>query len=269
MKSMDWNKFAVWQQELIATQNIRMIQGADFTLLSSWIEADAITITLIDIGLSFQHTWSPQLSEQDSAFFGKHKAHDVYLNTHLKQGLVGSSPFMHELLPLQKIQGPIVIDTLQPYFKFNHSLSQITCYPKHLYLIFTVHRFSKAFDRNARSLQQQISHSLAPWVLATHYHNLAQQQADLASQQCLQHFPLKALVPQQIRLTPAENQVLHLLIEGESGSDIARIRNVSKETIKSQIKSLLHKTGTRHQNELLSRYARDELFTIPPIKQIH
>ncbi|WP_185826853.1 helix-turn-helix transcriptional regulator [Shewanella canadensis] len=261
---MDWNKFAVWQQGLIATQNIRLIQGEDFALLSTWIEADVITITLVDTGLSFQHTWSPQLSEQDIAFYGKHKAHDVYLNTYLKQGLIGASHFMHDLLPIQKIQDPIFLDTLQPYFKFNHSLSQIACYPKHLYLIFTAHRFSKAFDRNARALQQQLSHSLAPWVLATHYHNLAQQQADFASQQCLQSFPLRALVPQPIRLTQAENQVLHLLIGGESGSEIARIRNVSKETIKSQIKSLLHKTGTRHQNELLSRYAHDKLFTMSP-----
>jgi len=262
MKKMDWNKFALWQQELITIQNIRPIQGEDFSLLSSWIEADVITITLVDTRLSFQHTWSPQLSEQDIAFYGTHKAHDVYLNTYLKQGLIGSSQFMHELLPMQKIQDPIFIDTLQPYFKFNHSLSQIACYPKHLYLIFTAHRFSKPFDRNARILQQQISHSMAPWVLASHYHNLAQQQAYFASQQCLQHFPLSAKFTQPIRLTQAENQVLNLLTEGESGSDIARIRNVSKETIKSQIKSLLHKTGTRHQNELLSRYAHDELFTM-------
>ncbi|MRI32222.1 hypothetical protein EOPP23_04345 [Endozoicomonas sp. OPT23] len=55
-------------------------------------------------------------------------------------------------------------------------------------------------------------------------------------------------------LTKAESDVLDLLAKGMDGSEVAEARGVSKETVRSQIKCLLQKTGARHQNELLRRY---------------
>ncbi len=53
-------------------------------------------------------------------------------------------------------------------------------------------------------------------------------------------------------LSEAEKEVLFLLSKGMTGTEIADCRNVSKETIRSQIKSLLLKTGSHSQNELIT-----------------
>lgn len=54
------------------------------------------------------------------------------------------------------------------------------------------------------------------------------------------------------RLTNTEQDVLALLSRGLTGAEVARLRGVSVETGKSQIKALLHKTSTNNQNELLN-----------------
>ncbi|WP_261836877.1 helix-turn-helix transcriptional regulator [Vibrio ishigakensis] len=59
---------------------------------------------------------------------------------------------------------------------------------------------------------------------------------------------------QDSQLTRTESDILELLVSGLNGPEIANLRSVSKETIKSQIKSILHKTQCRHQNELVSRF---------------
>lgn len=53
-------------------------------------------------------------------------------------------------------------------------------------------------------------------------------------------------------LTKSEQDVLTLLSRGLTGAEVARLRGVSVETGKSQIKMLLHKTGTNNQNDLLN-----------------
>lgn len=53
-------------------------------------------------------------------------------------------------------------------------------------------------------------------------------------------------------LTKSEQDVLTLLSRGLTGAEVARLRGVSLETVKSQIKTLLHKTGTNNQNDLLN-----------------
>lgn len=53
-------------------------------------------------------------------------------------------------------------------------------------------------------------------------------------------------------LSEAEKEVLFLLSKGMTGTEIADCRNVSKETIRTQIKSLLVKTGSHSQNELIT-----------------
>lgn len=53
-------------------------------------------------------------------------------------------------------------------------------------------------------------------------------------------------------LTQAEQEVLTLLSRGLTGAEVSRMRGVSCETGKSQIKTLLRKTHTSNQNELLN-----------------
>lgn len=52
-------------------------------------------------------------------------------------------------------------------------------------------------------------------------------------------------------LTQAESRLARSLLEGHSLSDVASLNNVSHETVRSQIKSVLHKTGTRSQGQLI------------------
>jgi DNA-binding CsgD family transcriptional regulator len=52
-------------------------------------------------------------------------------------------------------------------------------------------------------------------------------------------------------LTAAEGEVAQLLAEGKSVSEVSTIRQRSPHTIKSQVKSILQKTNTRRQSELV------------------
>lgn len=53
------------------------------------------------------------------------------------------------------------------------------------------------------------------------------------------------------QLTDGEAEVLRLLASGLGAAEIARVRSVSRETVKSQLASLFRKTGMRSQNELI------------------
>ncbi|UPR53913.1 helix-turn-helix transcriptional regulator [Vibrio cyclitrophicus] len=57
-------------------------------------------------------------------------------------------------------------------------------------------------------------------------------------------------------LTKSEFNVLELLTKGFTGPEISSIRNVSKETVRTQIKSILHKTHCHSQNQLISRFSQ-------------
>jgi DNA-binding CsgD family transcriptional regulator len=52
-------------------------------------------------------------------------------------------------------------------------------------------------------------------------------------------------------LSPAESRVARGLVEGNSLEDIARATNLSRETIRTQLKFVLAKTGARRQAELV------------------
>ncbi|WP_261886832.1 helix-turn-helix transcriptional regulator [Vibrio pomeroyi] len=59
-------------------------------------------------------------------------------------------------------------------------------------------------------------------------------------------------------LTKSEFDVLELIIKGLTGSEVAQIRGVSKETVRTQIKSILHKTQCKNQNQLISRFSQGQ-----------
>lgn len=52
-------------------------------------------------------------------------------------------------------------------------------------------------------------------------------------------------------LTPAERRLAMLLLKGKMLSDAAELVGVSVHTVRSQLKSILHKTGTSRQSELV------------------
>ena len=53
------------------------------------------------------------------------------------------------------------------------------------------------------------------------------------------------------KLTPAEAEVLRLLVDGHATDELAEMRNVSLHTVRTQIKSVLAKTGTRKRPDLV------------------
>jgi len=63
------------------------------------------------------------------------------------------------------------------------------------------------------------------------------------------------------KLSPVESEVCRLLVEGLSTQAMADTRNVSPETIRTQIKSVLQKTGCARRSELI----RLALKTSPPV----
>lgn len=67
----------------------------------------------------------------------------------------------------------------------------------------------------------------------------------------IRQLPLQVLT-RSYGLTPAETRLAGLVVEGRSLSAIAALNKLSKETIRSQIKSIFHKTGVRRQAELVA-----------------
>jgi len=57
------------------------------------------------------------------------------------------------------------------------------------------------------------------------------------------------------RLTPAEARVTQGVASGKTISTMAAMFDVSQETIRTQLKSILSKTGLRHQIELAALVA--------------
>lgn len=62
-------------------------------------------------------------------------------------------------------------------------------------------------------------------------------------------------------LSNTETTVAELIIRGYTNAEIAEIRGVAFETVRSQVASLLHKTGCRHRSEMVRTALRVE----PPI----
>jgi DNA-binding CsgD family transcriptional regulator/PAS domain-containing protein len=58
------------------------------------------------------------------------------------------------------------------------------------------------------------------------------------------------------RLTPAESRVAEMLVEGRSLQEIAAVAGTSLETVRTQLKQVLAKTGTRRQSELVGLLLR-------------
>jgi DNA-binding CsgD family transcriptional regulator len=66
-------------------------------------------------------------------------------------------------------------------------------------------------------------------------------------------------------LTPAECRVAQLSAAGKMSAEVADELNVSTETVRCQLKSVLAKTGTRRQSELARLMSRLDVIQAPPV----
>jgi DNA-binding CsgD family transcriptional regulator len=57
------------------------------------------------------------------------------------------------------------------------------------------------------------------------------------------------------RLSPAESEVVKLVLEGRSNDEIAATRGTTRRTVANQVSSLLGKLGVRSRLELIARNA--------------
>lgn len=64
-------------------------------------------------------------------------------------------------------------------------------------------------------------------------------------------------------LTPAEARVASGLLDGQSVEDLASAARLSRETIRAQLKAVMHKTGTRRQADLVNLLASARGIRLP------
>lgn len=67
--------------------------------------------------------------------------------------------------------------------------------------------------------------------------------------------PVK-VISEVFSLTPAEGRIAMMIAAGRSPQEIAEELNLSRETVRTQIKAVFHKTRTHRQNELAALIAR-------------
>ena len=57
-------------------------------------------------------------------------------------------------------------------------------------------------------------------------------------------------------LTESEARLAEALVNGSTLADFAKVREVSKQTLRNQLVGVMRKTGTRRQSELVSLLTR-------------
>ncbi|SDJ82296.1 regulatory protein, luxR family [Ferrimonas sediminum] len=233
---MDWLKLYPWINDLSHCQRAAQLQTLLNRLLPI-VGADACLLMLIDLRRGMQHTFCAGLSARSQAFVASNTNDDRYLHAYMDSNLMGKSVCLQELLPQPKAEAGGFLERYQPYFDYRFSYGLVLPLNKHQQVAISLHRHRTPFKKLYQHDMNGLGAAILPWA----HHYLAQ--SPISSRTKLCHEPL----------TPAEKQVLNLLMEGLDGSEIADHRGVSKETVKSQLKSLLHKTDSRHQNQLLFR----------------
>jgi len=63
--------------------------------------------------------------------------------------------------------------------------------------------------------------------------------------------PQTAFLKNRFGLTPAEARVVHRLVSGDSLRSAAKALGIQYETVRTHLKSIFQKTGTRRQVELV------------------
>ncbi|AJR05721.1 LuxR family transcriptional regulator [Photobacterium gaetbulicola] len=196
--------------------------------------------------LSLGHVFHAGIEQPLLEYYERHSQSDVYLRHYSQQNLQGTIVPLQTMLPLNKITDEWFRDEMLRTIAVKHSLSGYCRLNKSDVQVLTFHRYSSPFKPECQLQLQQLMDALVPW---SQYYLSKQQLMNKFGTIPLQHGSLQ--LPDT--LTPAERQVIQLLSRGYDGSEITQFRGVSKETTKSQIKSILHKLECKHQNHLLHK----------------
>ncbi|RTZ17569.1 response regulator transcription factor [Vibrio aquaticus] len=178
--------------------------------------------------------------------YEENMAHDAFFEHYAHNGYLGQLLYMQEMLPMRKIRDPIFNEILVPTMGLYHSYSGLAPLLDEHYVMLSSH-CDHALNYRSRKNIDSIWCFLSAWG----NYWLAQTVMTTQLRQFESAMERNLLVES---LTQAEIDVLNMLAQGLDGSEVAAKRNVSKETVRSQIKHILHKTGCRHQNQLLTRY---------------
>jgi DNA-binding CsgD family transcriptional regulator len=68
-------------------------------------------------------------------------------------------------------------------------------------------------------------------------------------------WPIEASLDEEPRLSPAEQEVARLLLEGRSNAEIAQVRGTNVGTVKKQVQGIYAKLGVGSRGELAARLA--------------
>ncbi|BBL92442.1 hypothetical protein VroAM7_50950 (plasmid) [Vibrio rotiferianus] len=185
-------------------------------------------------------------SDQQMQVYQENMAHDAFFQHYARNGHLGQFLYMQEMLPMHKIRNPIFNEILVPTMQLYHSYSGLAPLYDNHYLMLSSH------GDNPLSFKHQDKTKLIWRFLRTWGNYWVAQQA--MSEQLGKFDSAPNIHLLTSNLTDTELTVLNMLAQGLDGSEVAQKRNVSKETVRSQIKQILHKTGCKHQNQLLARY---------------
>ncbi|MGR5066063.1 helix-turn-helix transcriptional regulator [Photobacterium sp. DNB22_13_2] len=186
------------------------------------------------------------IEEQQLEFYDRHSQSDAYLQYYSKHNLHGRMVPLQIMLPQSQIKDEWFKEVMIPTLAVKHSLSGYSRLNRSEVQVLTFHRYSSPFTPDSQLQLQRFMDSLAPWS-----------QYYLSRQKLLEQFGSQAIQQGELMLpcilTPTEKQVIELLTKGYDGSEITQMRGVSKETTKTQLKSILHKLDCKHQNHLLHK----------------
>ncbi|MCL1035739.1 helix-turn-helix transcriptional regulator [Shewanella submarina] len=237
---MKWSLLSAWVRQLMRCRDAGEI-NANLGPSLKLLKADAFLLFLYQADGLSRYCFSAGLSADSHCFIATHAEEDIYLQNYLSQGLIGHSAVLQRLPSHQQLEQTEFLHRFAPHFDFNQSLGLILPLGEHWLMGLSCHRHSGCFPKRANEELSVVGAALLPWA-----QKFVEQQTTT--------MPSGLILPGE-HLTPAESRVMSLLMKGMDGGEISELRGVSHETVKSQIKSLLHKSGCRHQNHLLSKLA--------------
>ena len=208
-------------------------------------------LVILDPQQNYTYEHSVGFTETQLDTYSTHQKHDVYLSAYLLKEAFGQCVYLQDLVPDKQINDDVFWDVLLPTMKIRHSMCGIQLLLNHYSLIMSCHSSRKPTVKQQleiENLWQYLTHWANNWIAKV---EMQQRKARFSS--------CRFALDKGIRLTASEMDVLGYLVQGLDGSEIAMRRCVSKETVRSQIKQLLHKTNSKHQNHLISRYYREEI----------
>ena len=237
--SINWADFYHSLHTLNSAQS-PLASGPILAELQANIGSDKLLVCITNPSQDIQLYYGVGFSPEDYQFHQNHLSDNLYLQTYLTNNLMGTSVCLQKMLPEADTVSPEFMETFWPKINTDYMYALIIPLGTSWQLRLSCYRKEHAFPEDFAHHLNALGAGLISWAIKI----------------CQFHDKIFRNAVNSIsteHLTPAESQVLHLLSDGMDGSEIAHYRNVSKETVKSQIKSLLHKTHCRHQNELLSR----------------